>query len=129
MTGPHPYLNLIAAGATELLAARAMALMLCCSDYEATGFLDEAAGRLATAELLDECVDHALDHAGRLFLTPSVYCALAVDEVPAVAQFHWGKGRAEIDSSWFSHGVLRAKSVAHVPERIISMITTLSSIG
>ena len=55
---------MVGAGATELLAARAMALMLCCSDYEGTGFLDEAAGRLATSELLDQCVDHALDHAG-----------------------------------------------------------------
>ncbi|KAL3161982.1 hypothetical protein ABBQ38_009060 [Trebouxia sp. C0009 RCD-2024] len=49
-----------------------MALMLCCSDYEATGFLDEAAGRLATAELLDECVDHALDHAGLALKRPKV---------------------------------------------------------
>lgn len=41
-----------------------MALMLCFSDYEATGFLDAAAGRLATSDLLDQCVDLVLDHAG-----------------------------------------------------------------
>lgn len=41
-----------------------MALMLCFSDYDATGFLDAAAGRLATSDLLDQCVDHVLDHAG-----------------------------------------------------------------
>lgn len=53
-----------ASGAAELLSARAMALMLCFSDYEATGFLDVAAGRLATSDLLEQCVDHALHHAG-----------------------------------------------------------------
>lgn len=54
----------LSAGAAELLSARAMALMLCFSDYEATDFLDAAAGRLATSDLLDQCVDHVLDHAG-----------------------------------------------------------------
>lgn len=75
MSLDHDHLRLtwccISAGATELLAARAMALMLCCSDYEVTGFLDEAAGRLATADLLDECVDLALDHAGLPFFAPA----------------------------------------------------------
>ncbi len=52
------------AGAAELLSARAMALMLCLSDYEATGFLDQAAGHLATSELLDQCVDNILGYAG-----------------------------------------------------------------
>ena len=41
-----------------------MALMLCLSDYEATGFLDQAAGHLATSDLLDQCVELVLDHAG-----------------------------------------------------------------
>ena len=44
-----------------------MALMLCFSDYDATGFLDSAAGRLATSDLLDQCVNHVLDHAGKPF--------------------------------------------------------------
>ena len=57
-------MNFSAAGAAELLSARAMALMLCLSDYEATGFLDEAAGRLATCDLLDQCADLVLNHAG-----------------------------------------------------------------
>ena len=41
-----------------------MALMLCLSDYEATGFLDQAAGHLATSEVLDQCVDNILGYAG-----------------------------------------------------------------
>lgn len=55
-----------------------MALMLCLSDYEATGFLDEAAGRLATSDLLDQCADHVLDHAGELAL-PVHLCFLSFE--------------------------------------------------
>ena len=62
------------AGAAELLSARAMALMLCFSDYDATGFLDAAAGRLATSDLLDQCVDHVLDHAGKSPCSTSTGC-------------------------------------------------------
>lgn len=55
------------AGAAELLSARAMALMLCLSNYEATGFLDEAASQLPTSSLLDQCADHVLGYAGKPF--------------------------------------------------------------
>ena len=41
-----------------------MALMLCMSDYEATGFLDEAAAHQCTAPLLKDCVGLVLGYAG-----------------------------------------------------------------
>jgi len=43
-----------------------MALMLCLSDYEATGFLDEAASHLSTSGLLSQCADHVLGYAGTI---------------------------------------------------------------
>ena len=52
--------------------------MLCFSDYEATGFLDVAAGRLPTSDLLEQCVDHALDHAGTSSLLTLTGTALNV---------------------------------------------------
>ncbi|KAL0052476.1 hypothetical protein WJX82_002806 [Trebouxia sp. C0006] len=76
-------------GAAELLSARAMALMLCFSDYEATGFLDQAAGHLATSELLDQCVDNILGYAG---------LALQRPKVSAVPVEFTGEGQMQLNS-------------------------------
>ena len=54
--------------------------MLCFSDYDATGFLDCAAGRLATSDLLDQCVDHVLDHAGKSPVSGLTSCVQAALE-------------------------------------------------